>query len=83
MSSMQKQHVHLLAILRAAVCLQSRMRPNSPAVGGTPVSVPRLRQTAAKNSLLHAHSRAAAVTGNTSTDTLDCAGCVVAGPLIH
>ncbi|KAL0028583.1 hypothetical protein WJX79_003483 [Trebouxia sp. C0005] len=41
----------------------SRMRPNSPAVGGTPVSMPRLRQTAAKKTLLHAHSRAAAATG--------------------
>ena len=52
-------------------------------MGGTPVSVPQLRQTAAKKSLLHAHSRAAAATGKMSTDTLDCAGCVVAGPLIR
>lgn len=52
-------------------------------MGGTPVSVPRLRQTTAKNSMLHEHSRAAAATGKMSTDTLDCAGSVVAGPLIH
>jgi len=80
---MQNQHLHLLAILRAAICLQSRIRPNSPAVGGTPVSVPRLRQTAAKKSLLHAHSRAAAATGKTSRDALDLAGSAAAGPLIH
>ncbi len=52
-------------------------------MGGTPVSVPRLRQTAAKKSLLHAHSRAAAATGKTSRDALDLAGSAAAGPLIH
>lgn len=47
----------------AAVFLQSCLRPNSPAVGGTPVTIPRLRQTTAKKLLRHAHSSAAEASG--------------------
>ena len=47
----------------ASLFLQSCLRPNSPAVGGTPVTIPRLRQTTAKKLLRHAHSSAAEASG--------------------